>query len=78
MSIRERRKALGWSRAELAERAAIDRRIVQLIELDQWTEADALARVDEALRRAEAGDTDVRLNPVQPPEGAPTIGRDEG
>lgn len=64
-SIKERRKALGWNRAELAQRAAIDRRVVQLVELGQWSEEGALGRVEFVLKAAEAGDLDVQLPPVQ-------------
>lgn len=72
--IKARRKALGWSRANLAERASLDKRIIQLMELDQWTEEDAFARVDYVLKNAEHGDDAVQLNPVKAPEGAPVIG----
>jgi len=70
VSIKERRKALGWNRATLAQRAAVDRSAMQLIELGQWTEEDALARVNEVLTRAEAGETDVQLDPPARPEGS--------
>lgn len=63
MSIKERRKALGWNRAELADRAGIDRSSMQLIELGQWEVEESLQRVGEVLDRAEAGETDVRLPP---------------
>jgi hypothetical protein len=62
--IKERRKALGWNRAELAKRAALDKNIVQLIELDQWSEDGALGRVQYVLRSAEAGYVDIQLEPV--------------
>jgi len=70
MSIKDRRKALGWNRATLAQRAQVDRAAMQLIELGQWSEEDALARVEEVLTRAEAGETDVQLDPPQPPAEA--------
>ena len=63
--IKARRKALGWDRAELAKRAALDKNIVQLIELNQWSEDEALGRVQYVLRSAEAGYVDVQLEPVQ-------------
>lgn len=66
--IKERRKALGWNRAELAKRAALDKNIVQLIELDQWSEDGALGRVQYVLRHAEAGYLDIQLEPVQADE----------
>lgn len=68
MGLKERRAALGWDRAELARRTGLDKRVVQLVELGQWTEPDALARVEEALWRAEAGESDVVLPPLRPPE----------
>jgi ribosome-binding protein aMBF1 (putative translation factor) len=70
MSIKDRRKALGWNRAQLAQRCAIDRRVMQLVELGQWSEADALERVETVLSRAEAGETDVQLTPPRPPQGS--------
>lgn len=75
-SIKERRKALGWSRADLAARAALDKRVVQLVELGQWSEEGALGRVEYVLKAAEAGDTDVQLPPVQAEEGAQVFGKD--
>ena len=69
-TIRARRKALGWSRRELASRAGIDPRVIQLLELDQWTEGDAVGRVRAVLLRAETGETDVTLPPVALPEDA--------
>jgi ribosome-binding protein aMBF1 (putative translation factor) len=68
-SVRERRKGLGWSRADLAGRAALDPRIIQLVELDQWSEDDALWRINEVLSRAEAGEPEVQLAPVVAPQG---------
>lgn len=70
MSIKDRRKALGWSRAELADRAGIDPRVVQLLELGQWSEEESADRVDEVLTRAEAGERDVALGRVEADEGA--------
>lgn len=77
VDVKARRKALGWSRAELADRAGIDPRLVQLVELDQWTEEGALARLAEVLRRAEAGERDVRLRGVQAEEGAARFGEQQ-
>jgi transcriptional regulator with XRE-family HTH domain len=68
--IKARRKALGWRRAELAQRAAIDARLVQLIELGQWTEGEAIGRVKAVLIRAEGGESDVQLDPIQVPDNA--------
>ena len=58
MDIKDRRKAQGWSRAELAERAALDPRVIQLIELGQWTEPESLGRCDAVLGMAERGEAD--------------------
>ena len=76
--LKDRRKALGWSRQQLAEKAALDKRVVQLAELGQWSESDALARLDYVLKSAEHGDLDVQLDPIQAPEGAPAIGQEQG
>ena len=74
-STKDRRRALGWTRAELAQRAALDKHIVQLIELNQWTEEDALKRVEYVLRSAEAGDASVQLQPVQEDSDGTILGR---
>lgn len=76
MSIKERRKALGWSRQELARRAGIDRFVIQQLEMDAWSEGEARMRVEVTLERAEAGETDVQLTPLKAPPGAPTPGSD--
>ena len=68
MSIKERRKGLGWNLAELARRCGLDRSVMQLVELGQWTEADALERVETVLSRAEAGDLSVELPPPAAPD----------
>jgi len=68
--IKARRKALGWSRRELSQRAAIDPRVVQLLELDQWHEGEESGRVQAVLMRAEGGETDVQLPPIEVPESA--------
>ena len=76
MSIKGRRKALGWDRRELAERAGLDPHVVQLAELEQWAEPDALGRLEYVLKCAEDGDLDVRLGKVSAPEGQQIIGHD--
>jgi len=68
--VKARRKALGWSRAELAQRAGVDRAALALIERDQWSEEDALGRVAETLWRAEHGEPDVQLAHPEAPEGS--------
>ena len=55
------------------EKAALDKRIIQLIELGEWTEDDAQARVDYVLKSAEHGDADIQLDPVRAPD-APAAG----
>lgn len=72
--VKARRKALGWNRAELARRAALDKHIIQLIELGQWSEEDALGRVAYVLNSAENGDLDVELQPVTPDDDATVLG----
>ena len=62
-----RRKALGWSRRELAERTALDKRIIQLVELGQWTESEAVGRIEYVLSAGEAGDLELRLPPLEEP-----------
>jgi transcriptional regulator with XRE-family HTH domain len=69
-TLKARRKALGWARRELADRAGIDPRVIQLLELDQWHEGEASGRVQAVLMRAESGETDVRLPPIEVPEDA--------
>lgn len=73
--IKARRKALGWNRAELAKRAALDKHIVQLIEMGQWTEEDALGRVQYVLGSAENGDLGVQLDPVKEGDDGTVLGR---
>jgi len=77
MSVKERRKALGWNRAELAARTVLDKRVVQLIELGQWSEDGALGRVEYVLSAAENGELDVQLPPREQEEGATVIGGGE-
>ena len=66
--VKARRKALGWNRAELADRAGVDRAALALIERDAWSEEDALRRVAEVLWRAEHGEPDVRLPHPEAPK----------
>lgn len=62
MTIVERRKNLGWSRADLSDRAHVDKAALQLIEMGQdFDDPETKARVEETLSRAEAGEADVRL-----------------
>ena len=55
-SVKERRIALGLSRAELGEAAYVDRRILQLLELNQLEEKEAAGRIERALTALENGD----------------------
>lgn len=68
--LKKRRKALGWSRRELAERTALDKRIIQLVELGQWKESEAVGRVEYVLSAGEAGDLELRLPPLDEPTNA--------
>lgn len=70
MSMKQRRQALGWSRHELADRAGLDPRVVQLCELGQWEDPEAQGRLDYVLKSAEGGDLDIRIAPLRAPEGA--------
>ncbi|MCB9778173.1 MAG: hypothetical protein H6742_06400 [Alphaproteobacteria bacterium] len=65
-AVKARRKEQGWSRAELADRAALDPRVVQLVELGEWNEHEALGRLDAVLAQAEAGVPDPRLAAPRP------------
>ena len=65
--LKTRRKALGWSRRDLAERTALDKRIIQLVELGQWTESEAVGRIEYVLSAGESGDLEVRLPPLEAP-----------
>jgi len=73
--IKARRKALGWNRAELAKRAALDKHVVQLIEMGQWSEEDALGRVQYVLGSAEGGQLDIQLDPVRESDDGTALGR---
>lgn len=70
MEIKDRRKALGWSRADLAERAGLNTALVAMMERGQWEEEDAWTRVAFVLGRAEEGDVEVRLPPPERPAEA--------
>jgi hypothetical protein len=48
--------------------------VVQLIELDEWTDGEAVGRVRAVLMRAESGEADVMLPPVVIPEGSKVAG----
>ena len=68
MNIKERRKALGWLRRELAERAGVNSAALALVERGEWDDVDLLSRLDQVLTAAEGGDFDLRL----PPHSMPT------
>lgn len=55
MSIKERRKKLGLSRAQLSAYAYVDPRITQLIELGHTTDADCEDRLNRTLDALENG-----------------------
>lgn len=63
MDIRSRRTALGWSRKQLSAFAQVDASVVQLIELGQWADDEAIAKVDKALTEAE------KAAPAPKPDG---------
>lgn len=67
--IKARRVALGWNREDLARRTALEKQIVQLCELDQWTESGALGRIEYVLSAAEAGDLSIQLPPLSTGDG---------
>ena len=67
-NVKERRKALGWDRATLAQRTGLNKAVVALIERGQWQEDDALTRVAYVLNQAEAGNLEIQLPPPSAPE----------
>ena len=50
-AIAVRRKALGWSRGDVAGRAALDPRIIQLLEMGLWSEGEAIDKVAAMLEQ---------------------------
>ncbi len=56
--LKERRKALGWARAELARRADVDPRTLQLLELGESLDDEARARVEAVLAAEELRTSD--------------------
>lgn len=52
--VKQRRVALGWSRAVLAERAQVDPRTLQLIELGLSEDGESEQRCRDALAAGEA------------------------
>lgn len=63
MSVKERRKALGWSRKDLAARTGLNSALIAMVERDDWSEEDAHTRIHFILGEAEKGNTEVRLPP---------------
>lgn len=55
MSIKDRRKALGLSRAQLAAYAYVDARIAQLVEMGMNDDADCIHRLEATLTALESG-----------------------
>ncbi len=49
MNIRARREALGWSRADLSREAQIDRSVIQLVELGEYHDAEAITKLEQRL-----------------------------
>ncbi|MCO4745860.1 MAG: helix-turn-helix transcriptional regulator [Proteobacteria bacterium] len=68
MAVKERRKALGWNRRELAGRAGVNSAALALVERGEWNDEDLLTRLDTVLTAAENGDFDLRLEPHKRPE----------
>lgn len=66
MGVKERRKALGWLRRELADRAGVNSAALALVERGEWNDEDLLSRLDRVLTAAENGDFDLRLEPPKP------------
>ncbi len=56
MDFKERRKALGLSRAELGEKALVDTRTLQLLELGQSDDEESASRVERTLSALERGE----------------------
>lgn len=54
--LKQRRKDLGLSRADLARQARVDKRVLQLIELDLSEDEESISRVTRALDALEAGE----------------------
>jgi transcriptional regulator with XRE-family HTH domain len=54
VDIKVRRTALGWSRKELAEKAFVDPRTLQLLELGESNDDESRARIEKALAAEEA------------------------
>lgn len=69
MDFKARRKATGWTRKELAARAGLDPRLIQLVELGQWSEFEALGRIEAVLKRKEQGEDDPWLKPPSKADG---------
>ena len=57
-NVKERRKALGWSRAHLGQKAYVDRRVIQLIEMEQSHDTEAMERIEAILSAAESAQAD--------------------
>ncbi|TNE92437.1 MAG: XRE family transcriptional regulator [Deltaproteobacteria bacterium] len=71
MEIKERRKAIGWNRRELADRAGVNSAALALVERGEWNDEDLLSRLDRVLTAAEAGDFSLRIPPHQAPSTPP-------
>ena len=75
-NYKDRRKALGLPRAQLAQLAHVDKHILQLIELNLPVTEEAKSRVERALdaleNDQELPDFEAEVNALQ--QGAQTIG----
>jgi transcriptional regulator with XRE-family HTH domain len=54
--VKARRKALGLSRGKLAELAHVDKRILQLIEIAEFSDEESVSRLERVLEALEAGE----------------------
>jgi len=68
VNVKERRKAIGWTRKDLAHRTGVNSAAIAMIERGEWSEEDALTRVAFILAKADEGELDVVLPPPEQPK----------
>ena len=80
-TLKERRAALGMTRAQIAEAAHVDKRILQLLELQAHEDAEAQSRVSRALDALESGqplpDFEAEVKALQQDESHVALGKPE-